>query len=334
MKIHARPFLSIVVPAYNEAENLPTAVATLLAQASPHCDAVEIIVVNDGSKDATAAVMNTLQAQYTQLRCINFARNFGKEAALEAGLEHAKGDAVLFIDADLQHPPSLMPEMIEAWCKGADVVNAKKRDRGEESAAYGFASKLFYRLFSRATGVDFRGASDYKLIDRQVVEAIKQCRERDRFFRGLVAWVGFRQVDVLFDVQPRVAGESTWSTYGLIRYSISNLLAFSSLPLTFIAIAGLVMSLVSVVLCAETLLRYLLGASLSGFTTVIISQTAFSAVILLAVGVLAIYVGRMYDEQKGRPLYIVRQDSVRDREGSRAQVSEQTHSPAQAIEPD
>ncbi len=334
MNIHTRPFLSIVVPAYNEAENLPVAVATLLAEASPYCGEVEIIIVNDGSKDATAAVMNSLQDQYTQLRCINFARNFGKEAALEAGLEHAKGDAVLFIDADLQHPPSLMPEMIDAWCKGADVVNAKKRDRGEESAAYGYASKLFYRLFSRATGVDFRGASDYKLIDRQVVEAIKQCRERDRFFRGLVAWVGFRQVDVLFDVQPRVAGESTWSTYGLIRYSISNLLAFSSLPLTFIAVAGLVMSLVSVILCVETLVRYMLGASLSGFTTVIISQTAFSGVILLAVGVLAIYVGRMYDEQKGRPLYIVRQDSVRDRNPSDQRLPEQAQSPMQAIEPD
>ncbi|MEX3931232.1 glycosyltransferase family 2 protein [Paraburkholderia phymatum] len=312
MNQQSRGFLSIVVPAYNEAPNLRNAVETLVNEAMPLCDDLEIIIVNDGSKDATAETLLKLEAQFPQLRPINFSRNFGKEAALEAGLEHASGDAVLFIDADLQHPPSLMSSMVQAWREGADVVNAKKRDRGEESAVYRLASKLFYRLFSQATGVDFKGASDYKLIDRQVADAIKQCPERARFFRGLVAWVGFRQANILFDVQPRAAGESTWSTIGLIRYSISNLLSFSSLPLTFIAVVGLIMSAVSLLLCVETLVRYVMGRSLSGFTTVIISQAAFSGAILLAVGVLAIYVGRIYEEQKGRPLYIVRQKSVRD----------------------
>lgn len=312
MTQHLRCHLSVVVPAYNEALNLRKAVETLVKEAAPLCDELEIIVVNDGSRDATAETLQQLETECRQLRPINFSRNFGKEAALEAGLEHATGDAVLFIDADLQHPPSVIPSMVQAWRDGADVVNAKKRDRGEESAVYGFCSRLFYRLFSRATGVDFKGASDYKLIDRQVAEAVKQCRERARFFRGLVAWVGFRQTDILFDVQPRAAGESTWSTIGLIRYSISNLLSFSSLPLTFIAVVGLIMSAVSLMLCAETFVRYLLGMALSGFTTVIISQAAFSGAVLLAVGVLAIYVGRIYDEQKGRPLYIVRQKSIRD----------------------
>lgn len=318
MNQHLRYTLSIVVPAYNEAANLRNAVETLVKEATSLCDDLEIIVVNDGSRDDTVNRLRELEEEYRQLRPINFSRNFGKEAALEAGLEHASGDAVLFIDADLQHPPSLMPSMVQAWRLGADVVNAKKRDRGEEKAVYGFASKLFYRLFSQVTGVDFKGASDYKLIDRQVVDAIKQCSERARFFRGLVAWVGFRQTDILFDVQPRAAGESTWSTIGLIRYSISNLLSFSSLPLKFIAVVGLIMSAVSLLLSVETLVRYLLGRSLSGFTTVIISQAAFSGAILLAVGVLAIYVGRIYEEQKGRPLYIVRQKSVRDeRKGGR-----------------
>ncbi|MFT0171988.1 glycosyltransferase family 2 protein [Paraburkholderia mimosarum] len=300
------PHLSIVVPAYNEAANLPTSIAVLLEQTRPLCGKVEIVVVNDGSRDDTAQVLDQLALQYPEVVPVHFSRNFGKEAALEAGLERAAGDAVLFIDADMQHPPSLIPEMIDAWAKGADVVNARKRDRGKEHALYGMASRLFYRLFAKAAGVNFQGASDYKLLDSQVIEAVKACQEKARFFRGLVAWVGFRQTDVLFDVQPRAAGESTWSTYGLVKYSLRNLISFSSLPLTSIAIAGFIMAGLSLVLCVETLFRYLMGKSLSGFTTVIVFQTVFSAVILLAIGVLAIYVARLYEEQKGRPLYLVR----------------------------
>ncbi|MEM5422958.1 glycosyltransferase family 2 protein [Paraburkholderia ferrariae] len=310
------PLLSIVVPAYNEAVSLPTTVAVLLEQARPQCEKLEIIVVNDGSKDETAQVLDQLAAKYQEVQPVHFSRNFGKEAALEAGLERAVGDAVLFIDADMQHPPSLIPEMIDAWCKGADVVNARKRDRGKEQFLYGIASRLFYRLFAKAAGVDFKGASDYKLVDRQVVEAIKACQERARFFRGLVAWVGFRQTDVLFDVQPRVAGESAWSIYGLVKYSLRNLITFSSLPLKSIAIVGFVMAALSMVLCLQTFARYLMGNSLSGFTTVIIFQTVFSAAILLAIGVLAIYVARLYEEQKGRPLYLVRNHRLRSLEDS------------------
>lgn len=300
------PLLSIVVPAYNEALNLPTSIAVLLQQTRPLCGGIEIVVVNDGSRDDTAKVLDRLAVDYPEVQPVHFSRNFGKEAALEAGLERAAGDAVLFIDADMQHPPSLIPEMIDAWSKGADVVNARKRDRGEEHALYGMASRLFYRLFAKAAGVNFQGASDYKLVDRQVVEAIKACQEKARFFRGLVAWVGFSQTELLFDVQPRAAGASAWSTYGLLKYSVRNLISFSSLPLTSIAIVGFIMAALSLVLCAETLFRYLIGKSLSGFTTVIVFQTVFSAAILFAIGVLAIYVARIYEEQKGRPLYLVR----------------------------
>lgn len=308
------PFLSVVVPAYNEAANLPTSIAMLLEQARPQCGKLEIVVINDGSRDETAQVLDQLAAKYHEVQPVHFSRNFGKEAALEAGLERAAGDAVLFIDADMQHPPSLIPEMINAWSNGADVVNARKRDRGKEKFLYGIASRLFYRLFAKAAGVDFKGASDYKLVDRQVVDAIKACQERARFFRGLVAWVGFHQTDVLFDVQPRVAGESAWSTYSLVRYSLRNLITFSSLPLTSIAIVGFVMAALSMVLCLQTLIRYLMGDSLSGFTTVIIFQTVFSAAILFAIGVLAIYVARLYEEQKGRPLYLVRNRRLPSRE--------------------
>jgi dolichol-phosphate mannosyltransferase len=306
-------FLSIVVPAYNEAANLDALVEQLSTRALALSDRLEIVIVNDGSRDDTAGKIIELEASYPFVRGIHFSRNFGKEAALEAGLEQAQGDAVLFVDADLQHPPTLIPSMIAEWRAGADVVNARKRDRGTESMLYGAASRLFYRVFSKAAGGDFRGASDYKLIDRQVADAVKQCQERNRFFRGLVAWVGFRQVDLPFDVQPRAMGEASWSTWQLMRYSISNLLSFSSLPLVAVAIAGLSMTAISFLLLMQTLIRYLMGNAQDGFTTVIVSQAAFSGVILLAVGVLAMYVARLYDEQKRRPVYIVRAATRRDK---------------------
>jgi dolichol-phosphate mannosyltransferase len=298
--------LSVVIPAYNEAGNLRTIVDSIKQHAAHLFDALEIIIVNDGSTDKTQEVLASIARVDASVKPITFSRNFGKEAAIEAGLELSCGDAVLLIDADSQHPPSLIPAMVEKWKAGAHVVNAKKRDRGNESKAYGLASKLFYRLFSAAAGVEFKGASDFKLLDREVVDALNACREHARFFRGLVAWVGFDQVDMMFDVQPRSVGHSSWSTLSLIKYSIRNLITFSSLPLTAIAVCGFGLTVLSFLLIVQTLVRYMTGESLSGFTTIIIAQAAFSGAILFAVGVIALYVGRVYEEQKGRPTYIVR----------------------------
>lgn len=301
--------LSIVIPAYNEADNLELAVERIVQQVASALPAFEIVIVDDGSTDQTAAVAHGLARKYSFIRCIQFSRNFGKEAGLEAGLAHARGQGVLFIDADLQHPPSLIPDMIAAWRQGADVVNARKRYRGDEHPAYAAASRAFYRLFEYATSLSFRGASDYKLLDRQVADALLRCPERDRFFRGLVAWVGFRQIDMPFDVAPRAAGTSSWSVLGLFRYSVSNLIAFSSFPLQAVAVVGFLGVVLSLLLILQTAARFLLGRALDGFTTVIIAQAAFSSVILLAVGVLAIYLAKLYDAQKLRPSYIMRTDT-------------------------
>lgn len=303
--------LSIIIPAYNEADSLELAVERIAQQVAGATPAFEIVIVDDGSTDGTAAVAHQLARRHPFVRCIQFSRNFGKEAGLEAGLAHACGQAVLFIDADLQHPPSLIPAMITAWRQGADVVNARKRNRGDEHPAYTAASRVFYRLFEYATGLGFRGASDYKLLDRQVADALLRCPERDRFFRGLVAWVGFHQVDIPFDVAPRAAGTSSWSVLGLFRYSFSNLIAFSSFPLQAVAAVGLVGVALSLLLIMQTAVRFLLGKSLDGFTTVIIAQAAFSSLVLLAVGVLAIYLAKLYDAQKLRPSYIVRNETDR-----------------------
>ncbi|MBB3007185.1 glycosyltransferase family 2 protein [Cupriavidus alkaliphilus] len=298
--------LSVIIPAHNEAASLPLALPRIVSELAQVVSRFEIVIVNDGSTDQTAAVADELARRHRCVRAIHFSRNFGKEAALEAGLAYARGRGLLFIDADLQHPPALIPQMVSAWRAGADVVNARKRHRGEEHVAYAAASRLFYRMFERATGFAFEGASDYKLLDRQVADALLRCPERDRFFRGLVAWVGFRQVDIPFDVAPREAGHSSWSAAGLLRYSLRSLVAFSSLPLQAVAMAGFAGVVLSFLLILQTVARYLAGNALDGFTTVIIAQAAFSSLLLLAVGVLAIYLARVYDAQKQRPSFFVR----------------------------
>ncbi|CAM2997935.1 glycosyltransferase family 2 protein [Cupriavidus taiwanensis] len=308
--------LSVIIPAYNEAASLPLALPRIVSELAQLVSRFEIVIVNDGSSDQTAAVADELAKRHRFVRAIHFSRNFGKEAALEAGLTYARGRGLLFIDADLQHPPALIPQMIRAWRAGADVVNARKRHRGEERAAYGAASRLFYRMFERATGFAFEGASDYKLLDRQVADALLRCPERDRFFRGLVAWVGFHQVDIPFDVAPREAGRSSWSVAGLMRYSLRSLVAFSSLPLQAVAMAGFAGVVLSFLLILQTVARYLSGNALDGFTTVIIAQAAFSSLLLLAVGVLAVYLARVYDAQKQRPSFFVRDPDAGVRSGT------------------
>ncbi|EYS85173.1 glycosyl transferase [Cupriavidus sp. SK-4] len=307
MQVSEQTELSVIIPAFNEAASLPAALQCIVNEIAQIVARFEILIVNDGSSDQTATVADELARRHGYVRAIHFSRNFGKEAALEAGLAHARGTGLLFIDADLQHPPALIPQMVRAWRAGADVVNARKRRRGKESRAYSAASRLFYQLFERATGLAFEGASDYKLLDRQVADALLRCPERDRFFRGLVAWVGFRQVDIPFDVAPRQAGRSSWSVFGLIRYSLRNLVAFSSFPLQAVAVGGFVGVMLSLLLIAQTVTRYLSGHALDGFTTVIVAQAAFSSLLLLAVGVLAVYLARVYDAQKQRPSFLVRE---------------------------
>ncbi|MDD5309332.1 MAG: glycosyltransferase family 2 protein [Deltaproteobacteria bacterium] len=298
--------LSLVVPVYNEEALIRETLGRVRAQLEATGLTFEIVCVDDGSTDDTADIIDEASRADERVVALHFARNFGKEAALCAGLDAARGDAVILIDADLQHPPELIGRMVELWREGHDIVEAEKADRGRESLAYRLFAKLFYALMGRVGGANLRRASDFKLLDRQAVEALKALPEKARFFRGLVGWIGFRRAAVRFDVPERKAGRSGWSSAKLVRYAASNIISFTTLPLYLTAWVGLVTTLLGVLLGAQTLYNFVAGNAVNGFTTVILLVIFFSGIILSAIGAVAVYLAKVLEEVKGRPLYIVR----------------------------
>jgi len=304
--------ISVVIPVFNEAKAIETSLAAVRGHVEKTGRSFEILCVDDGSRDGTHEVLARLVRADPRLVVVPLSRNFGKEAAMAAGLAEARGRAVLLLDADLQHPPELIPRMVELWEEGNDVVSAVKEERAEESTLYRGMTRVFNGLMAGASGGSFRGASDFKLLDRQVVDALNQCPERSRFFRGLVTWVGFRTAEIPFTVAARVAGESKWSTWGLVRYSVRNLIAFSALPLKLVAAAGFATLFFAAGLAVQTLWRYLAGQAVSGFTTVILLQLILGGILLTSVGVIALYVAEIYAEVKHRPVFLVRRPRDED----------------------
>lgn len=297
--------LSVVIPAYCEQETVSVAAAqitALLAQENiPH----ELIFVDDGSKDATWAQIEAASKQHETVRGVRFSRNFGKEAAIFAGLQNAKGDCVAVIDCDLQHPPEKLIEMYRLWEQGTEVVEGVKSDRGKESAMHRLSAKLFYSLISHATKIDMSRASDFKLLDRKAVNVILTMREKRAFFRALSSWVGFRTAEVSYEVRERTAGESKWSTWSLMKYAVSNITAFTALPLHLVTVFGILTLLVSLVMGVIALVQKFMGIALGGFTTVIILLLFLGSLIMLSLGIIGYYLGNIYEEIKDRPRYIV-----------------------------
>jgi dolichol-phosphate mannosyltransferase len=302
----ASALVSIVVPFFDEQDVVDLFMGALLEQLAQLAYRLEIICVDDGSTDGTLSRLYRHADADPRIRVVALSRNFGKEAALAAGLEEAQGDAVLFLDADLQHPPELIPKMLDLWQAGYDVVNGVKELRAREPLLYRALAKVFNRLMGGAADTDFRGASDYKLLDRQVADVLRQLPETRRFFRGLVAWSGFRAVRVPFAVSNRVAGTTKWSAMSLVRYSMRNLLAFSEMPLRAIAAVGFGTLIFSALLAIWQVLRFVTGNTLSGFTTVILLQLFLDGLLLSGVGIVAVYLAEMYAEVKQRPLFVVR----------------------------
>ena len=261
--------------------------------------------VNDGSRDKTWVCICKAAEKNPNVVGLNFSRNFGKEAAMFAGLEKAAGDCCVIIDCDLQHPPEKIIEMYRLWEQGYEVVEGVKDDRGKESAMHGLFANAFYGIISRMTGFDMADSSDFKLLDRKVVDTLNQMKERNVFFRALSFWVGFKKTTVSYSVRERVAGQSKWSTRALFKYAVTNITSFSGFPMQIVTILGYVMFVVSVVLGVTALYQKIVGYALSGFTTVIILLLFGFSIIMMSLGIIGLYISKIYVECQGRPRYII-----------------------------
>lgn len=299
--------LSIILPAYNEQDNIKNAFLTISRVLKENDIPYEIIFVDDGSADSTFIRIQELSAQHAEVRGLSFSRNFGKESAIFAGLEAARGACCLVMDCDLQHPPALIPKMYRLWKDGFEVVEGVKASRGKENPLHTLCAKGFYRLISSATGIDMSQASDFKLLDRKAVDALLILPERAPFFRALSSWVGFKTISIPFEVQQRTTGTSKWSLWSLIKYAIRNITSFSGAPMQLVTLLGWIMLVASIALGIQSLYRYFSGTALEGFTTVILLQLIIGSVLMISLGIIGHYISRIYDEIKARPRYIIRQ---------------------------
>ena len=307
--------IALVVPVYNEAAMLPQTLPQILAQVRQDLPGVKVslITVDDGSRDDTRAVLRQMARTELALRPASFTRNFGKEAAIQAGLrlalEQTRAQAIVVLDSDLQHPPELIATMVQHWREGHVVAEAVKRRRpDDEGGVRRLAAGLFYRGFTRFSGLDLERVTDFKLLDREVARAVVDLRERARFFRGIVRWLGYPSARVEFDVPDRAGGHTGWTLSQLARYAWRNLTAFSSAPLRAVTTIGALGLVIGGVLGIKAVVDKINGVALSGFSTVILLQVIFSSLILVSLGIIGHYIALIYDEIKGRPHYVLRQD--------------------------
>lgn len=300
--------LSIIVPVYNEQEMLPIFhhhLAKVLSTLSH--DSFEIIYVNDGSSDESWDVMLNLNSHYACVESINLSRNFGKEAAMTAGIDNAKGQAIILLDADLQDPPELIPEMLAAWRQGFDVVNMKRSARLGESRFKCWTAHVYYRLLDHLSEVPLqKDVGDFRLLSRRVIEDIKQLSERSRYMKGILSWPGYKQTTISFERPERVAGETKWSFLQLVKLGLSGITAFSVKPLRISTWAGALISASAFCYGFWILIKTLAyGEAVAGYPSMMLIQLFLGGVQLLAIGVLGEYVGRIYAEAKARPIYLI-----------------------------
>jgi glycosyltransferase involved in cell wall biosynthesis len=305
--------ISIVMPVYREGEHL----ADVLREVNDTLEGVgvefEFVLIDDGSPDDTWEVLSAQALKFPMIRAARLSRNFGKEAALSAGLEMTLGAAVVIMDADGQHPPSLLPQMISVWRQGdVDIVEAVKTSRGSESFTNRISSKLFYVLWNALSGFDLTGASDYKLLDRRAVDAYLTMSERNVFFRGMTAWLGFRRAKLYFEVAERSGGSSSWSMFRLVRLALTGITSFSAIPLQLVTAAGFFFFLFAVIFAIQTLYVYLTGQAVTGFATVILLLLIIGSLLMISLGIIGEYLARIYEEVKARPRYIIADRLGRD----------------------
>jgi glycosyltransferase involved in cell wall biosynthesis len=323
---HRIPTVSCVLPAFNEAGNLPNVVPEILQALHRLFSAVELIVIDDGSRDDTLKVARGLSEIYPELVVLELSRNFGKECALTAGLQAARGDVVVLMDADGQHPVTLLPEMLAHWQKGMDVVYAVRRSRLDQSPLQRHLTGLFYELVNFGNRVQIPAhAGDFRLMDRAVVAALNALPERNRFMKGLYAWVGFPSIAIDYEPLLRQEGKSNFGLMGSVKLALTGFTAFSIAPLRLLALLGLAMAVLSIAYGFWITFEFFAwGIEVPGYATIMVSTMFLSGVQMLGLGIVAEYVGRIYEEVKQRPTFLVRQ---RDGAGLPAQVVAPTDAP-------
>jgi len=299
--------LSVIVPVFNEEEALPALHARLASVLQAMAVSWEIVYVDDGSSDATPAALAAIQAQEPAVAVVRLSRNFGKEAAMTTGLRLAQGEAVVLIDADLQDPPELIPQMLQAWRDGADVVNMRRRTREGESWFKRATAHAFYRVINRLSEVPIpRDVGDFRLLSRRAVQALNLLPERNRFMKGLFAWVGFQQATIDYDRHPRAAGQTKWHYRKLWNFALEGITGFSVVPLKLATYAGLLSAITAfgyaMVFVVKTLV---FGEPVAGFPTLIVTILLLGGLQLMSIGILGEYLGRLFVETKQRPLYLL-----------------------------
>ena len=306
MHSETEPLISIVIPLYNEAAHLLSFLGAIDRQLAGTGCRAELVVVDDGSADKTWSTLAEAAKTQPNLHAVRLSRNFGKELALCAGLERARGDAVIVMDGDGQHPPELLPEMVRLWqSSGVDIIEAIKTKRGPESMSGRLGALLFYFGLNKLAGVNLKGVSDFKLMNRRAVDAWLQMEERNVFFRGMTAWLGFSRIQIPFEVPGRAGGATGWSFPKRMTLALTGISAFSSLPLQFVSMAGLLFFLFSILFGLYTLVLQLTGRSVSGFATVILLLLIVGSLLMLSLGIIGEYLARIYEEVKRRPRYVV-----------------------------
>lgn len=312
-----KKFISCVVPVFNEAEVIADFIAALDKTLKELPYPYEMLLIDDGSQDNTFTIIQGLRSQFS-IRCIRFSRNFGKEKAISAGLDNARGDAVILMDGDFQHPLELLSQFVAQWDKGYDMVYAVRQNRSDESWLKRNCAKAFYQFTSKMNHINIpANAGDFRLLDRKIVNALQQLPERNRFMKGLYSWVGFKQIAIPFEVQPRKSGSSQWNFYSLLDLAITGITSFTAFPLRMIAVGGIGVATVALLYAAWIIISTLIfGIQTPGWATIVTAITFFGGLQLFALGVVGEYIGRVFDEVKHRPHYIIDEESSFDDSGA------------------
>lgn len=302
------PDVSLLIPVFNEAEALPFLLKELNQVLGQVNLTFEIIFINDGSTDQTLDLLKNISEKDRRIVVVDLSRNFGKEAALTAGLDICRGRAAIPVDADLQDPPDLIPELIAQWEKGYDVVNAVRRSRREDSRLKRYSAHVFYRTLGRLSAINLPAdTGDFRLLSRPVIDALKAMPERRRFMKGMFAWVGFKSTDVFYDRKARVAGKTTWNYFKLFNLAIEGITSFSSAPLRLAMYLGLGVACLSMTYAAVVIFKTLVwGESVAGYPSLMVALLFLGAMQLICIGIIGEYLGRVYEESKGRPIYLVK----------------------------